>query len=88
MTINRLVNGEIFALTSEEIEELKAKEVVKAASSIRSERDEKLTSCDWTQVIDAPVDQEAWSVYRQALRDIPAQEGFPNTVNWPTEPEI
>ena len=58
----------------------------RAAAEIRKERDAKLTSCDWTQVIDAPVDQEAWAVYRQALRDIPAQEGFPNTINWPTEP--
>ena len=58
----------------------------RAAAEIRTERDAKLTSCDWTQVIDAPVDQEAWAVYRQALRDIPDQEGFPNEVTWPTEP--
>jgi hypothetical protein len=58
----------------------------RAAAEIRKERDVKLTSCDWTQVIDAPVDQEAWAVYRQALRDIPDQEGFPNEVAWPTDP--
>lgn len=58
----------------------------RAADKIRTERDAKLTSCDWTQVIDAPIDQAAWAIYRQALRDIPDQEGFPNTVNWPTEP--
>lgn len=58
----------------------------RAAAAIRTERDAKLTSCDWTQVIDAPVDQAAWAVYRQALRDIPDQEGFPNEIEWPIEP--
>jgi len=58
----------------------------RVATEIRTERDAKLTSCDWTQVIDAPVDQAAWAIYRQALRDLPSQEGFPNEVTWPTEP--
>ena len=48
----------------------------------------KLTESDWTQVADAPVDQAAWATYRQALRDIPSQAGFPNEVTWPTEPEV
>lgn len=56
------------------------------AKSIRSTRDEKLKSTDWTQVDDAPVDKAAWATYRQALRDIPAQEGFPWDVQWPVEP--
>ena len=55
---------------------------------IRSLRDAKLTESDWTQVADAPVDQAAWATYRQALRDIPSQAGFPNEVTWPTEPEV
>jgi hypothetical protein len=58
----------------------------RAAAEIRTERDAKLTESDWTQVVDAPVDQAAWATYRQALRDIPEQAGFPNTINWPTEP--
>lgn len=57
------------------------------AVEVRAERDAKLTASDWTQVVDAPVDQAAWATYRQALRDIPSQEGFPNTVTWPTKPE-
>jgi len=56
------------------------------AKAIRAERDAKLKESDWTQVIDAPVDQAAWATYRQALRDIPDQEGFPNEVTWPVEP--
>jgi hypothetical protein len=56
------------------------------AASIRQERTEKLASCDWTQVADAPVDREAWAAYRQALRDITAQEFFPMSVDWPSIP--
>lgn len=56
------------------------------ATSVRNSRDEKLKSTDWTQVDDAPVDKAAWATYRQALRDIPAQAGFPWDVNWPVEP--
>ena len=58
----------------------------RAAAEVRTERDAKLTESDWTQVVDAPVDQVAWATYRQALRDIPEQAEFPNTINWPTEP--
>lgn len=56
------------------------------AEVARGERDGLLTSSDWTQVADAPVDQSAWATYRQALRDVPAQAGFPDTVTWPTKP--
>lgn len=56
------------------------------SEEVRDLRDEKLKESDWTQVADAPVDQAAWATYRQALRDIPAQSGFPSTVDWPTQP--
>ena len=58
----------------------------RAAAEVRTERDAKLTQSDWTQVADAPVDKAAWATYRQALRDIPSQAGFPNEVTWPVEP--
>ena len=58
----------------------------RAAAEVRTERDAKLAETDWTQVADAPISQEDWAIYRQALRDIPSQEGFPNEVTWPTEP--
>ena len=54
--------------------------------SARSERDGLLLTSDWTQVDDSPVDKSAWAIYRQLLRDIPSQEGFPNTITWPTKP--
>lgn len=56
------------------------------SKSIREERNHKLTSSDWTQVDDAPVDKVAWAKYRQALRDVPMQSGFPWDIVWPTEP--
>lgn len=57
-----------------------------AAASARAERNRKLAESDWTQLADAPVDQAVWSAYRQALRDVPAQAGFPHDVTWPELP--
>ena len=54
--------------------------------SVRAERDGLLMNSDWTQVDDAPVDKAAWATYRQALRDVPSQSGFPTNVTWPVEP--
>lgn len=56
------------------------------AANVRQQRNDKLKDSDWTQVADAPVDQAAWAAYRQALRDITAQAGFPWTVTWPDAP--
>jgi hypothetical protein len=53
----------------------------------RAQRNQLLTASDWTQVADAPVDKDVWATYRQALRDITAQPGFPWEVIWPTQPE-
>jgi hypothetical protein len=56
---------------------------------VRSKRDELLAACDYTQTLDYPAteaERNAWAVYRQSLRDVPAQEGFPNEVVWPTVP--
>ena len=57
------------------------------AARARSERDALLKESDWTQVPDAPVDQQAWADYRQALRDVPQQDGFPTDIDWPSKPE-
>lgn len=56
------------------------------ARQIRTKRNDLLADTDWTQVADAPVDQAAWATYRQALRDVPEQEGFPVDVVWPEKP--
>ena len=55
------------------------------AERMRLHRDRLLKESDWTQVADAPVDQQAWATYRQALRDFPAtwtpspEADFPDT---------
>lgn len=57
----------------------------------RVKRDKLLANTDWTQVLDAPIDsatREAYRVYRQALRDIPEQDGFPETIIWPELPSV
>lgn len=56
------------------------------AASVRQQRSDKLADCDWTQVDDSPVDKAVWATYRQALRDVTAQAGFPWTITWPDAP--
>ena len=56
------------------------------AAEVRAERNDKLSKSDWTQLADAQVDKAVWAAYRQALRDVPAQEGFPWTITWPDAP--
>ena len=64
----------------------KAQKDSEQAKNVRATRDAKLAECDWTQVADAPVDKAVWATYRQALRDVTAQTGFPWTVEWPDAP--
>jgi hypothetical protein len=52
---------------------------------IRAERNAKLAASDWTQLSDAPVDNLAWAVYRQELRDITTQSD-PFAIEWPSQP--
>jgi hypothetical protein len=65
--------------------ELARRTSVKAAE-IREDRTRRLAECDWTQLPDAPVDAAEWAAYRQALRDISDQAGFPWDVQWPVAP--
>lgn len=55
-------------------------------AQVRDERAALLKACDWTQLPDASVNAAAWAVYRQALRDVPQQPGFPWSVTWPSQP--
>ena len=64
----------------------KAMKDAEQAKSIREQRSTKLADCDWTQVDDSPVDKAAWATYRTALRNVPAQAGFPWTITWPESP--
>jgi len=58
------------------------------AKGIREQRDTLLDESDFAVLPDAPVaDVEPWKTYRQALRDVPQQPGFPNDIDWPEKPE-
>lgn len=59
----------------------------KQAEQVRDERNYRLAKSDWTQLPDAPVDAAVWAAYRQALRDVTSQAGFPWDVQWPPIPE-
>jgi len=58
-----------------------------AERNIREQRNFLLSESDWTQVSDSPVDKTVWATYRQELRDITVQEGFPFNVTFPAMPE-
>ena len=65
----------------------KAAKDAEQAKSARSNRNDKLKESDWTQIADSTADKAVWATYRQALRDVTSQEGFPWTIIWPTQPE-
>jgi len=67
----------------------KAQKDVEQAKSVRQQRDEKLKESDWRVIkaLESNTPQDfAWAAYRQALRDITIQAGFPWTIDWPTNP--
>ena len=64
----------------------KAMKDAEQAKSVRTSRNDKLKDCDWTQIADSTADKAAWATYRQALRDITGQAGFPWTITWPDAP--
>lgn len=56
------------------------------AASARIKRNRLLAESDWSVLVDAPLDEAAKTTflqYRQALRDIPEQSGFPENIAWP-----
>ena len=64
----------------------KARRDAEQAANVRNQRTEKLNDCDWTQIADSTADKAVWATYRQALRDVPTQAGFPWTITWPESP--
>ena len=58
------------------------------AINIRAKRNQILKDSDWTQLPDIPqAIRDTWAAYRQLLRDLPQQSGFPNNITWPTAPQ-
>lgn len=58
----------------------------KAWADLRAQRDALLTATDPTQLPDHPADSAAYAIYRQALRDLPANTVDPSNPTWPEEP--
>ena len=64
----------------------KATKDAEQSASVRTSRNDKLAACDWTQLADSTADKPTWATYRQSLRDVTAQDGFPWNVTWPEAP--
>jgi len=78
------VDGETTAAEQETA--YKAMKDAEQATSVRNQRTQLLKDSDWTQIADSTADKTAWATYRQALRDITSQAGFPWTITWPNDP--
>jgi len=79
---------QVWVVRSKTADEL-ATEIENKSIEVRSERDFKLAETDWVTIraMDAgTVVSDEWATYRQALRDITLQEGFPLEVIWPEKP--
>lgn len=81
----KYILGPVFASAEDEAA-YKATKDAEQSASVRTSRNDKLAQCDWTQLADSTADKPAWATYRQALRDVTVQEGFPWNVTWPVEP--
>ena len=68
------------------LEEVIAAQEQQTVDFVRSERDRFLRETDWMALSDQTLTPE-WAAYRQALRELPQQEGFPHDIKWPTEPQ-
>ena len=64
----------------------KATKDAEQSASVRTSRNDKLAACDWTQLADSTADKTVWATYRQMLRDVTVQDGFPWNVTWPEAP--
>lgn len=87
-----LIDGQwqfTYTVTALDAEELNAV-LLQKSQEVRRQRDRRLQESDWVvirsyeQAENVPLE---WTEYRQALRDIPQQTGFPSEVSWPTVPE-
>ena len=84
---DRAAEGDQPAQTAAEQETAyKATKDAEQAAKVRRSRTEMLNDCDWTQIADSTADKTAWATYRQSLRDITDQAGFPWTITWPETP--
>jgi hypothetical protein len=88
ITVNPYIeDNQVFTVeVTDKSEEDIAADQLAEASIVRAKRNQLLTETDWTQVEDTSADKAAYAIYRQALRDITDQDGFPFDINWPELP--
>ena len=80
----KIVNGVEVTLTQQEIDEIQSEESGMVEIKARIERDVLLSDSDVYALADRITDE--LRTYRQALRDIPNQSGFPDDITWPNKP--
>ena len=92
--MNKLVNGVVVPLTSDEIKDLETRKAAAPSETdikwlqVRNERNSLLSETDWvvTKASETGVAvSDDWKTYRQALRDVPSQSD-PDNITWPTSP--
>ncbi len=81
----KVVNGVEVTLSEDEIAAVNAENAEQQDYLVRNQRDSLLQQSDVYALADRITDD--WTTYRQALRGIPSQAGFPFSVTWPTKPE-
>ncbi len=88
--MKKMLDGVLIDMDEDDIAQYEATQAEAEAqrpAAKRRHRDALLADTDWTQLPDVPeATRNAYTAYRQALRDVPAQEGFPNDIVWPVAP--
>jgi hypothetical protein len=90
--MKKYVNGVLTDMTADEIAARQAEEAAwaagandRAAAEVREKRNSLIAETDYLALSDNTMTSDM-QTYRQALRDIPSQSGFPTNVTWPTKP--
>jgi hypothetical protein len=90
--MKKYVNGVLTDMTDAEISQRQAEENAWAAGEndrlsdeIRAKRNNLLAETDYLALSDTTLSSDM-ATYRQALRDVTSQAGFPTSVTWPTKP--
>ena len=82
--VKKIIDGVEHELSDEEIATMNAEHNNMKPMMARTERDNLLSESDIYALADRITDE--WRTYRQALRDVPSQAGFPDNITWPTKP--
>jgi hypothetical protein len=90
----KLVNGAAYEMSALDVESRNAQDAAwleakpsRTSLDTRNQRDRLLSETDWMALSDSPAITTDWATYRQALRDITGQSGFPYDVAWPAKPD-